>query len=87
MTLCAPAHTLYIAVEPCNGSFECSLPSVSENLIREFDEELIDEIKCPPTDLESDEPELESDLHREQIDLLLRLLNQACCGVISLNCI
>jgi Uma2 family endonuclease len=49
-------------------------PSVSENLVSEIDEELIDEIKCPPTDLESDEPELESDLHREQIDLLIRLL-------------
>lgn len=49
-------------------------PSVSENLVSEIDEELIDEIKCPPTDLYSDEPELESDLHREQIDLLIRLL-------------
>jgi Uma2 family endonuclease len=49
-------------------------PSVSENLVSEIDEELIDEIKCPPTDLESDEPELESDLHRGQIDLLIRLL-------------
>jgi Uma2 family endonuclease len=49
-------------------------PSVSENLVSEIDEELIDEIKCPPTDLDSDEPELESDLHREQIDLLIRLL-------------
>ena len=49
-------------------------PSVSGNLVSEIDEELIDEIKCPPTDLYSDEPELESDLHREQIDLLIRLL-------------
>lgn len=49
-------------------------PSVSGNLVSEVDEELIDEIKCPPTDLYSDEPELESDLHREQIDLLIRLL-------------
>jgi Uma2 family endonuclease len=48
--------------------------SVSENLFSEIDEELIDEIKCPLTDLYSDEPELESDLHREQIDLLIRLL-------------
>jgi Uma2 family endonuclease len=51
-----------------------SPPSVSENLVSEIDEDLIDEIKCPPTDLDSDEPELESDLHREQIDLLIRLL-------------
>lgn len=49
-------------------------PSTSANLVNEIDEELIDEIKCPPTDLESDEPELESDLHREQINLLVRLL-------------
>ena len=49
-------------------------PSVSGNLVTEIDEELIDEIGCPPTDLCSDEPELESDLHREQIDLLIRLL-------------
>ena len=34
----------------------------------------IDEIKFPPLELDSDEPELESDLHREQIDLLIRLL-------------
>ncbi len=50
-------------------------PSVSANLVSEIDQELSDEIKCPPTDLYSDEPELESDLHREQIDLLVRLLN------------
>ncbi|PSB12038.1 hypothetical protein C7B61_18420 [filamentous cyanobacterium CCP1] len=31
-------------------------------------------IQCPPTDLWSDEPPLESDLHREQIDILIRLL-------------
>lgn len=49
-------------------------PSISENPISKIDDELIDEIKCPPIDLYSDEPELESDLHREQIDLLVRLL-------------
>ncbi|MEB3213107.1 MAG: Uma2 family endonuclease [Leptolyngbyaceae bacterium] len=32
------------------------------------------ETPLPPTDLWSDEPPLESDLHREQIDLLIRLL-------------
>ena len=32
------------------------------------------EIPFPPGDLWSDEPPLESDLHREQIDLLIRLL-------------
>lgn len=31
-------------------------------------------IECPPTDLWSDEPPLESDFHRDQIDLLIRIL-------------
>ncbi|GAB4351099.1 MAG: hypothetical protein OHK0047_44950 [Leptolyngbyaceae cyanobacterium] len=33
-------------------------------------------ISLPPTDLWSDEPPLESDFHREQIDLLIRLLKR-----------
>lgn len=33
-----------------------------------------EEVSCPPTNLYSDEPNLETDFHREQIDLLLRLL-------------
>lgn len=33
-----------------------------------------EEIVFPPGDLESNEPPLESDLHRDQIDLLIRLL-------------
>ncbi|MEH1832582.1 MAG: Uma2 family endonuclease [Nostoc sp.] len=37
-------------------------------------EEVTDEIKFPPTNLYSDEPPLETDFHREQIDLLIRLL-------------
>jgi Uma2 family endonuclease len=41
-------------------------PSVSE--------EVADEIKLPPTNLYSDEPPLETDFHRRQIDLLIRLL-------------
>ncbi len=41
-------------------------PSVSE--------EVAEEIKLPPTNLYSDEPPLETDFHREQIDLLIRLL-------------
>ena len=32
------------------------------------------DVSLPPTDLWSDEPPLKSDLHREQIDLLIRLL-------------
>ena len=34
----------------------------------------IEDIECPPTDLWSDEPPLESDFHRDQIDLLIRIL-------------
>jgi Uma2 family endonuclease len=37
-------------------------------------ENIIDDIKRPPTNLYSDEPPLETDFHREQIDLLIRLL-------------
>jgi Uma2 family endonuclease len=37
-------------------------------------EEAIDEIKRLPTNLYSDEPPLETDFHRDQIDLLIRLL-------------
>lgn len=44
------------------------------NLPHSRDEAVIDEIKCPPTNLYSDEPPLETDFHREQIDLLIRLL-------------
>jgi len=38
------------------------------------DENIADTIEFPPTNLESDEPPLETDLHRNQIDLLIRLL-------------
>jgi Uma2 family endonuclease len=37
-------------------------------------EELTDDIELPPTNLYSDEPPLETDFHRDQIDLLIRLL-------------
>jgi len=47
-------------------------PSVNTDASAEIDE--IDEIKFPPFELDSDEPPLESDLYREQIDLLIRLL-------------
>jgi Uma2 family endonuclease len=45
---------------------DADLPSVSEDVP--------DDVKLPPTNLYSDEPPLETDLHREQIDLLIRLL-------------
>jgi Uma2 family endonuclease len=41
-------------------------PSISE--------EITDDIQWPPTHLYSDEPPLETDFHRRQIDLLIRLL-------------
>ncbi|XWK88368.1 MAG: Uma2 family endonuclease [Phormidium sp.] len=45
--------------------------SVASELILET---IVEEIQFPPGDLWSDEPPLESDLHREQIELLIRLL-------------
>ncbi len=42
-------------------------PSFSNEITEEF-------IELPPTNLYSDEPPLETDFHREQIDLLIRLL-------------
>jgi Uma2 family endonuclease len=47
--------------------------STSQN-IGEIDQQLRDSPKHLPFEIESDEPELESDLHREQINLLIRLL-------------
>jgi Uma2 family endonuclease len=38
------------------------------------EEDVFDDIKMPPANLYSDEPPLETDFHREQIDLLIRLL-------------
>jgi Uma2 family endonuclease len=45
---------------------DANLPAVSE--------EIPDDIQCPPANLDSDEPPLETDFHRDQIDLLIRLL-------------
>ncbi|TRU31658.1 MAG: Uma2 family endonuclease, partial [Microcystis aeruginosa Ma_MB_F_20061100_S20] len=36
--------------------------------------DIIPEVACPPTDLWSDEPPLESDLHLQQIIILLSCL-------------
>jgi Uma2 family endonuclease len=47
--------------------------SLDTNLPQSVTEEAIDEIKLP-TNLYSDEPPLETDFHRDQIDLLIRLL-------------
>lgn len=38
------------------------------------DEDMVDHVELPPSNLYSDEPPLETDLHRNQIDLLIRLL-------------
>ncbi|NKB17585.1 MAG: Uma2 family endonuclease [Pseudanabaena sp. CRU_2_10] len=47
---------------------------VNQPRLSEEVEEVADDIGLPPTNLYSDEPPLETDLHREQIDLLIRLL-------------
>ncbi|MCG9891435.1 MAG: Uma2 family endonuclease [Thermosynechococcaceae cyanobacterium MS004] len=44
------------------------------NLPQSIDPEPTDDIQWPPTQLDSDEPPLETDFHRNQIDLLIRLL-------------
>jgi Uma2 family endonuclease len=46
-------------------------PSLNTQLFQE------DSLSLPPKDLWSDEPPLESDLHRDQIDLLIRLIRWA----------
>jgi hypothetical protein len=38
------------------------------------DDDVVDDIVLLPTNLYSDEPPLETDFHRNQIDLLIRLL-------------
>ena len=45
-------------------------PFVSE----EISEAISEDIQWPPTELDSDEPPLETDFHRNQIDLFIRLL-------------
>jgi Uma2 family endonuclease len=47
---------------------------VNPPLMSKAVEDVADEIKLPPTNLYSDEPPLETDFHREQIELLIRLL-------------
>jgi Uma2 family endonuclease len=47
---------------------------MSQSLITPSVEDTTQDIIFPSADLYSDEPPLESDLHREQIDLLIRLL-------------
>jgi Uma2 family endonuclease len=49
---------------------DASPPSVSEEIVNTTS----DDIQWPPTNLYSDEPPLESDFHRNQINLLIRLL-------------
>jgi Uma2 family endonuclease len=49
---------------------ETDPPSVREEIL----DEIADDIQWPPTNLYSDEPPLETDFHRNQIDLLIRLL-------------
>jgi Uma2 family endonuclease len=49
---------------------ETDPPSVHDDLL----DGIADDIQWPPTNLYSDEPPLESDFHRNQINLLIRLL-------------
>jgi Uma2 family endonuclease len=49
---------------------ETNPPSAHEEIL----DEIADDIQWPPTQLDSDEPPLETDFHRNQIDLLIRLL-------------
>jgi Uma2 family endonuclease len=50
--------------------FDATPPLASE----EISEAIAEDIQWPPTNLYSDEPPLESDFHRNQINLLIRLL-------------
>lgn len=47
------------------------MTQVANSITKQFPEDAVD---FPPDDLWSDEPPLESDLHRDQIDLLIRLI-------------
>ncbi len=55
---------------PAMVRLDANPPSVSE----EISDAIADDIQWPPTQLDSDEPPLETDFHRNQIDLLIRLL-------------
>jgi Uma2 family endonuclease len=50
-------------------------PSVDEEVSEAVGDEIIAEVEWPPCGLYSDEPPLETDFHRNQIDLLIRLLS------------
>jgi Uma2 family endonuclease len=50
--------------------FDANPPLASE----EISDAIAEDIQWPPTNLDSDEPPLETDFHRNQIDLLIRLL-------------
>ncbi|AFY32301.1 Uma2 family endonuclease [Calothrix sp. PCC 7507] len=47
---------------------------MSQSLVTASQTDVTDSIIFPPGDIYSDEPPLESDLHREQIELLIRLI-------------
>lgn len=64
--------TVFYDREALGGLLSMAQPAVSENLWLEI--EGADDIQWPPTNLLSDEPPLETDFHRDQIDLLLRLI-------------
>lgn len=47
---------------------------VSNPTALDFTTDDAEEVQCPPSNLWSDEPPLESDFHRDQIDLLIQIL-------------
>ncbi|WP_448564198.1 Uma2 family endonuclease [Trichothermofontia sp.] len=63
------------AASPQAVSPAALLTSEVESLQTIWEELASQGITLPPSDLESDEPPLESDLHRSQIDLLIRLIH------------
>jgi Uma2 family endonuclease len=67
-----PAAIAQISIRlDANVFWETAMSSTQFSNIKQ-DENMVDEdFHLPPTDLWSDEPPLDSDLHREQIDLLL----------------
>jgi Uma2 family endonuclease len=55
---------------PAMVRLETNPPSAHDEIL----DGIADDIQWPPTQLDSDEPPLETDFHRNQIDLLIRLL-------------
>lgn len=57
--------------QPASLATETGLPETTADKVSP-----VDDVQCPPSNLWSDEPPLESDFHRDQIDLLIRILRE-----------